>query len=84
MKQPLNQQSHQPDQNILQSFKELFPFWAPRVAKWRPSGSFGIKIWLNDGNQLYFSNANDSVKLYTIDDHGKKGKLIYDSSKNHS
>lgn len=73
-----------PGQNTIKTFKEIFPFWAPRVVKWRPSGSFGIKIWLNDGNRLYFSNANNTIRLYTMDERDKKGKLIYDSTQNHS
>lgn len=73
-----------PGQNTLKTFKEMFPFWAPRVAKWRPSGSFGIKIWLNDGNCLYFSHTGNHIQLCAMDEHDKKGKVIYDSTKDHS
>lgn len=62
----------------LEDFKTRFPFFGQRVVKWRPSGLFGICIYLSDHTQLYFSDTGKRQKLYTM--HGKeKGKLIYDS-----
>lgn len=60
-------------------FKEIFPIWAPRVAKWRPSGLFTVKIWLTDGNIFLFTYTGKSTKLIVANEGKMKGKIVYDS-----
>lgn len=64
----------------LLEFQDVFPFWAPRVVRWRPSGLFGVEIWLNDGNHFLFSKKGKRQILSVLKGTEKKGTVIYDSA----
>lgn len=72
-----------PGQKRLDAFCRMFPFWAPRVSKWKPSGLFGVKIWLTDGNVFIFSDTGKRQKLMNLNTPNKKGEIVYDSAKDH-
>lgn len=61
---------------LLNQFKTIFPFWAPRVAKWQPKGPSSIKITLNDGNVFLFSHEAEGWELKS----SKGGIVKYDGN----
>lgn len=51
---------------LLNKFKTIFPFWAPRVAKWQPKGPYSLKITLNDHNVFFFSVEENGFTLRSM------------------
>lgn len=60
-------------------FRRQFPFYSPRVVRWRPSGLFEVRIWLNDNHRFIFSYGLRRTRLWLVSDDEKKGRLVYDS-----
>ena len=73
--------THLLGRRVLQEFKTIFPFWAPRVSKWRPSGLFSVKIWLTDNNIFVFSYNGRNSKLVCMADGKMKGRTVYESKR---